>query len=98
MANWSEIKDRLVFSEPPKGLEAEPPVLTQVLYDARPCEDCDKIIDTQRVVEHKRRSDGGWQLQCKVCKQYKNPKTGEFDCDLYQKNLIYKSLNNQRDK
>lgn len=96
MVDWNKLKERLVFKDPPKGMEGEPALLTDILYEAKQCDDCERIIDTKRVVEHKLNANGYWSTHCKICKFYKNPATGEFDCDIWRKNTIIKQLKSRK--
>lgn len=93
--DFEEIKQRLVFDEP---TASEPvPKLKEILYEPYPCEDCGKILEQRRVVEQ-RISQNKVSTKCMVCKQFKNPITGEFDCDIYQKNAILQRLKSKKNK
>ena len=86
---YEELKRRLVFTQPPKSLEAELPVLKEILYDPYPCEGCGKILEEKRVVEQAFNiTNGCWTKKCNVCKMHENPNTGEYDCTIQERNAI----------
>jgi hypothetical protein len=86
---YEELKRRLVWNQPPKSLEAEPPTIKQILYDPYPCPDCDKILDDKRVItQNFNVNNGVWTKKCEVCKFHQNPDTGAYDCDIHERNAI----------
>lgn len=86
---YEKLKSRLVFTQPPKGLEAELPIIKEILYDPYPCEDCGRILEEKRVVEQTfNRTNGVWTKRCTVCKFHENPDTGVYDCTLHERNAI----------
>lgn len=86
-----EIRKRLVFKEV-RGYEAEPPRLVEVLYDPQPCDDCG--TEVQNRILHIKRCESPYphtRQYCKTCEKYRNPLTGEFDCDVVELNRIYRN-------
>ena len=96
-----EILDRVTWSEPPKAQEATLPSIVAIEPIVKECElGCGKIVDqhqghtlAKRVtpVEY-------WQSQCKVCKHYKNPHTGAYNCTLAELNAILAPNRRRKDK
>lgn len=86
-----EILKRLVFKTR-KGMEAEPPVLIEILYDPEPCPDCDRMVENRvvnmKICEYPFRH---MRYSCKNCDRYRNPITGEYDCDVQELNRIYRN-------
>tara|TARA_Y100000389_G_C16979766_1_gene279697 strand:+ start:117 stop:404 length:288 start_codon:yes stop_codon:yes gene_type:complete len=86
-----EILDRVTWTEAPKGQEASLPSIKSIAPIVSECElGCGKIVDQQQGHTLAKRVTPieYWQSQCKVCKQYKNPKTGAYDCTLVELNVI----------
>lgn len=85
------IKSRVTWNDPPKKGTAELPTIKSIAPQVKECEQgCGKIIDQHQGVTVAKRVTPVvyWQTQCKVCKLFKNPRTGEFDCSLADLNAI----------
>lgn len=96
---YEELKNRLVWSKPPKSCELEPPYIQQILYEPYPCEDCGKILDDKRVIQHTFNTTNGiWTKRCEVCKFHQNPDTGAYDCTAIERNAILARNKRKRGK
>lgn len=76
-----EILDKLEFKTFANE-EAAGPQLVKVHHEAKPCEDCGKIVENRRLrlsVNRSSLSTHHIKYQCQNCKLYKNPTTGVFD-------------------
>ena len=100
LMEYEELKNRLVFEKASVAFPQEPPKVKEIIFEPHPCEDCDKIIDGNRQITYSRLKQPylHWQEYCNVCKQYKNPITGEFNCSNRQKRAIMNQLNAKRTK
>jgi hypothetical protein len=85
------IASRVTWSETPKTQEAVLPSIVAIAPEIKECENgCGKIIDQHQGITVAKRVTPVeyWQTQCKVCKQFKNPNTGAYDCTLAELNAI----------
>jgi hypothetical protein len=86
-----EIKDRVTWSEAPKTQEAVLPSIVAIAPIVSECEQgCGKIVDQHQGVTIAKRVTPVeyWQRQCKVCKQYRNPRTLKYELTLAELNVI----------
>lgn len=95
------IESRVTWTEAPKGQEATLPSIKSIEPIVSECEQgCGKIVDQQQGITIAKRVTPivYWQTQCKVCKQYKNPNTGAYDCTLADLNAILAPNRRRKDK
>lgn len=98
--SWEEVKERLIYAPPKKTEEAVGPVLERIDYAGTQCEDCDKTLNTQRVVDIQKRTTPfvHWQRKCRACGMHQDPRTGEFTLTSQQKATVLCSLSKNIDK
>jgi len=64
---------------PNKTFEAAPPNI-ELMPVAEVCEDCcDVVVDRQITYRKVIQPMPHWNIQCTVCKNYKDPESGEFN-------------------
>ena len=98
--SWEEIKERLIYSPPMKKEEAYGPVFKRIDYTGTVCEDCDKTLDEQRVVEIQKRTTpfAHWQRRCKNCGMHQDPRTLQYTLTSQQKATVLCTLSKKLDK
>lgn len=81
--SWEEVKERLIYAPPKKTEEAVGPVLERIDYAGTQCEDCDKTLDTQRIVDIQKRTTPfvHWQRKCRC--NYGSRRLGYYACGLH---------------
>ena len=88
-----EILERITWKETKRTTDPELPTIVRIAPIVKECEQgCGKIIyEHQGYTLAKRLTPiNYWQSMCKVCKKYKNPDTGEYNCSLGELNAILK--------
>lgn len=68
-------------------------------YPLKPCEDCGQEVSDRRVQIRKNHSAtqiAHYKIQCVNCKMYKNPVSGEYDCDRREIDDYYRIKNIQK--
>ena len=86
-----EILDRVTWKQYKTSPEAELPSIERITPIVSECEQgCGKIVEEHQGVTIAKRVTPVeyWQRQCKVCKQYRNPRTLEYNCTLAELNAI----------
>ena len=81
----------------------DPLRVKKVKHQARPCEDCGKLVEDRRIRISVSKESHVRQAHCKhhcqSCKLYKNPTTGEFDMTFHQIHThFYNSHSKKQDK
>ena len=95
------IANRVTWSDPPKIPTAELPTIKSIEPIVKECDQgCGKIVDQhQGITICKRMSPVQyWQKMCKVCKQYQNPVTGDYELTLAELNAILKHKSRKKNK
>lgn len=95
------IESRVTWDDPPSRDYACLPTIKSIAPEIKECEQgCGKIIDQHQGITVAKRVTPVvyWQTQCKVCKQYKNPNTGAYDCTLAELNAILAPNRRHKDK
>lgn len=77
-----EIADRLHWHTEKKQ-PGDPDWIERIDHEPKPCEDCgqtvvDRRIDIKGKMPHLEKRI--FLFQCSICKNFKNPKTGVYDC------------------
>jgi|DEB0MinimDraft_3_1074331.scaffolds.fasta_scaffold04445_5 hypothetical protein len=98
--SWEEVKERLIYAPPKKMEEAVGPVLERIDYAGTQCEDCDKILDCQRVIDISKRTTpfALWTHKCRACGLHQDPRTGKFTLTSQEKATVLATLKREMDK
>ena len=94
-----EILDRITWKHDAK-MPRSPKAIKKLEYDPKPCEDCGQTVVDRRIrisIAQNNQTVPHQKRQCQVCKLYKNPTTGKFDCTFQDINNHFQKGNFKKD-
>ena len=84
-----EIRQRLQWKKTKKQ-PGDPDEIVGITCEPHPCESCGVRLETPRSlrmsISRNQLTTAHIKTQCQICKMYKNPTTGEFDCSFHDVN------------
>jgi hypothetical protein len=71
----------------------EPPEISKIIYPLVECDDCGEQVQDRRISSRQHLTPYlHWRQQCSICKQFKNPETGEYDSTSQEVTSFYHNL------